>query len=306
MKFDDFKPMLTCPVDIDNVGKYLRYTMEVKLDGVRCIAIKDSTGYVRMYTRSGKELHHKLDHIANQLQCIPGMWVLDGELGYVMSTFAIGATTPTAIDFNATMRVIGSDPVEARRKQQVNIAHGLGPIKFIVFDVLQVGNYRINTVIQKLRRDQLETLLERGTDLYDVILSYQWPRWDETIYNNIVQSGGEGVMLKNPEAPYHIGKRRANSWYKVKAYDTFDGVIVGWDPGKGKYEGAIGALVIQDSTGTCVHVSGMNDNDRQHMTDNFERLYHNRHVEVKHFGRVGESKDGYRHPQYLRMRPDLD
>lgn len=312
MKFDDYKPMLACPVDIDNVGKYGNYTMEVKLDGVRCIAIKDPTGHVSLWTRSGKELTHKLDHICAQLRTVRGHFVLDGELGYCMDFLADDKhklAWPSSIDFNATMRVLGSGPEEARLKQTVKREIGWPNIKFFVFDILQKGNYPAYRLKQSERREGLRDLLENlgpDTGLMDIQMTDEWPAWDDNIYTQIVNAGGEGVMLKNPDAIYYPGKRKANTWYKVKAFDTVDCKIVGALPGQGKYEGQIGALVVEDPTGWRINVSGMNDWQRNEMSTHLNTQYLNKMCEVRFFGKVGEAKDGYRHPQFLRMRPDLD
>jgi ATP-dependent DNA ligase len=312
MTFDDYKPMLACPVDIDKVDKYSNYTMEVKLDGVRCIAIKDPTGHVGLWTRSGKELTHKLEHICAQLRTIRGHFVIDGELGYCTEFLADDKhdlAWPSSIDFNATMRVLGSDPPQAKLKQAVNQELGMPRIKFFVFDILQKGNYPAYRLKQSERREGLRDLLENLSPeegLLDVEMTPEWPSWDESLYTAIVSNGGEGVMLKNPDAIYYPGKRKANTWYKVKAFDTIDCKIVGAMPGQGKYEGAIGALVVEDPTGTKMNVSGMSDDVRMDMTTHLSTKYMNKMCEVRYFGKVGENKDGYRHPQYLRMRPDLD
>lgn len=307
---DQYLPMLACALNIDKVGKYAGYKMEVKLDGVRCIASRDATGKITMISRQGKEMHQKLPHLVSQLETIPGIWTIDGELGYcdTFITDGIGQARkamPVGLDFNATMRVIGSSPPEAKGKQKRNINQGMSPIKYIVFDILHKGNYSLIATHQLERWRELGLLLKRSDDLYDIEQSTIMPGWDEAFYFQLVSVGGEGVMLKNPIAPYYPNKRRANTWYKVKASEEFDGVIIGYDKGQGKYEGAIGALVVRDSTGREVRVSGMTDSVRWSMTENFENYMH-KHVEIKHFGRIGENKDGYRHPQFVRMRPDLD
>src|SRR4051812_42415456 len=302
MNFDDYKPQLACPVDIDKVGKYENYTMEVKLDGVRCIAIKDPTGHVSLWTRSGKELTHKLDHICAQLRTVRGHFVLDGELGYCTDFYTPPGypelITPALIDFNATMRILGSGPEEARLKQTVKREIGCPNIKFFVFDILQKGNYPAYRLSQKDRREGLRDLLENlgpDTGLMDIQKTDEWPHWDESLYTAIVEAGGEGVMLKNPDAIYYPGKRKANTWYKVKAFDTVDCKIVGYEPGQGKYEGQIGALVVEDPTGTRIKVSGMTDEKRLDMSNRLAEKYAGRMCEIRYFGKVGEAKDGYRH-----------
>lgn len=298
----EFSPMLAAPVSLDKLSKYDNYTMEVKLDGVRCLAVKEPNGRLTMWTRQGNEISDKLPYLRNQLKSIVGAFVLDGELGYVLRD---ENNAPYAIDFNKTMRVIGSSPDVAWDKQMGD--HPTRRIKFTVFDILQKGNWPTWRDSQYNRRLSLVDLVESlaRDDTPDIEITYSWDTFEGSTYERILSLGGEGVMLKNPEAQYHMGKRRANTWYKVKGFDTIDCKIVNYDPGKGKYTGQVGALVVTDPQGNEIRVSGMNDQARHDMTQHFEN-YNNKMIEVKYFGKVGINQDGYRHPQFLRMRPDLD
>jgi DNA ligase-1 len=114
--------------------------------------------------------------------------------------------------------------------------------------------------------------------------------------------GGEGVMLKNPDGHYMPGHRGANGWYKLKKFDTLDAYIVGFDPGEGKYEGLIGAIVWETVDGMQGRCSGMTDDQRIHMTAHAAIIVRERKViEVKYFGLTAGTP---RHPQFLRYRPD--
>ena len=46
-------------------------------------------------------------------------------------------------------------------------------------------------------------------------------------YNNIVENGGEGVIIKDPESSYEF--KRTKKWLKIKPVYTFDGVIKGYE-----------------------------------------------------------------------------
>lgn len=297
-------PMLACPLDIGKVTKYSNYTMEVKLDGVRCVAVK-SGDEVLLYTRSGKDLTAKLPHIVEQLKLCSDDFTLDGELGYInqWATRPVDQETftayPLSLDFNATMRVLGSGVDEALRKQFRSACHE--KIQFVVFDYVSAGTPI--TLPQELRRHSLEDFMW-NQELRDLWISTSWERFDDGIYNFIVEQGGEGVMLKNPRAEYYPGKRKANTWYKLKKFDTIDAKIVGYDQGEGKYASLIGALVAVDDEGREIRISGMTDAVRLDMTCNFARSYNGKMVEIKYFGKIGSG--GYRHPQFLRMRPDKD
>jgi DNA ligase-1 len=72
--------------------------------------------------------------------------------------------------------------------------------------------------------------------------------------------GGEGLIIRNPAAVYEI-KRTANL-LKFKSCEDAEGVLVGYTAGSGKYEGMIGALVL-DFNGKRLELSGMTDDERQ-------------------------------------------
>lgn len=82
----------------------------------------------------------------------------------------------------------------------------------------------------------------------------------------IVSKGGEGVMLRDPDAPYYRSKNsgdRKGYLIKYKKTKTCDLRIVGWNEGKGKYEGMIGSFICEDDAQTVrVSVAGIDDATR--------------------------------------------
>ena len=79
-------------------------------------------------------------------------------------------------------------------------------------------------------------------------------------YKSIVDNGGEGIMLRNPNARYEF--RRSPNLLKVKPENTMTAEVIAHQPGEGKYVGMLGALVckagnIQFEVGT-----GFTDADR--------------------------------------------
>ena len=65
--------------------------------------------------------------------------------------------------------------------------------------------------------------------------------------NQIVQAGGEGLMLHRGAALYK-GERNGDL-LKFKPYLDADAKVVGWVPGKGKYDGQLGALMVETPQG---------------------------------------------------------
>ncbi|WP_345668144.1 DNA ligase [Wohlfahrtiimonas larvae] len=80
--------------------------------------------------------------------------------------------------------------------------------------------------------------------------------------NQVVAMKGEGLMLHHEDALY--GSGRVNHLLKVKQYDEDKGRVIGYKPGKGKYKGMVGALIIELKDGSIVNVgSGLTDEMRK-------------------------------------------
>lgn len=91
------------------------------------------------------------------------------------------------------------------------------------------------------------------------------------------------------------------NWRKVKGEETYDLKVVGFTEGRRKYEGQIGALVLESSNSRRVKCSGMTDDERVHMTLK-QAWWIGRIVEVKCQGRG--SAGGLAHPRFVRVRED--
>ena len=74
----------------------------------------------------------------------------------------------------------------------------------------------------------------------------------------IVRAGGEGLMLHRADAPYITG--RNDALLKLKPLDDAEATVLGYVPGKGKYEGKIGALRVETAEGKRFQIgSGFTD-----------------------------------------------
>lgn len=83
----------------------------------------------------------------------------------------------------------------------------------------------------------------------------------ETCYQEAIEEGYEGVMIKDPASKYENG--RSYAWMKVKPTHSKDLKVVGTFEGQGKYEGICGGLVVSHE-GTLVRVgSGLSDYQRR-------------------------------------------
>ena len=74
----------------------------------------------------------------------------------------------------------------------------------------------------------------------------------------IEQKGGEGLVVRDPNAPY-INKRTSKA-LKIKTFQDAECKVLGYTKGKGKYKDAIGAIRCQLDNGTRFKIgTGLSD-----------------------------------------------
>ena len=117
------------------------------------------------------------------------------------------------------------------------------------------------------------------------------------VHDEIAALGGEGVMLREPGSAYE--HRRSSRLLKVKMFDDNEARITGYEAGKGKHAGRLGAYEAVLTTGPHKGKSftvgtGMSDEERE------RPLRIGTIITVKH---QGYSDSGHpRFPSFLRVR----
>ncbi len=82
-----------------------------------------------------------------------------------------------------------------------------------------------------------------------------------TLLAQTVRAGGEGLMLHRGASDYRGD--RSDDLLKLKQHLDAEATVVGHAPGHGKYEGRLGALIVQTPTGLRFKLgSGLRDADR--------------------------------------------
>lgn len=261
-----------------------------KLDGVRRVLVKEN-GVCRFYSRSGHE-DTGLIEILEEAKCLPNNFVYDGEL------LAKGAFVDSIAQRQATNSL-------------ANMKGNKTGLTFNVFDMVPVKDFyngvcNISALHRKIRLaatfndDSLERIDEEWAqricafgmykDLKHIaavpILGMVKNLTEVTpIVEAIWKRGGEGVMLNVASAPYEI--KRSKQLLKVKHTEEHVLEVVDFLEGSGKYEDALGAIVV-NYKGSFVGVgSGFTDHQRQLIWNNKSKFL-GRKVEVETFG---ESKN---------------
>lgn len=267
--------------------------IEVKLDGVRVLTVVFPDGNVIQYSRNGKELTN-FQTIKDQFSKIPvkETMVFDGE---VMSS-----------SFQDLMK-------QVHRKENAKTEDAI----LHLFDVIPLekfisGKYNLvqkertawlnqwylehqNTLlnVRVLNHGMIDLNTERGQNLFKM-------------YNkSAVENGYEGIMIKDPLAPYEC--KRTKNWLKLKPFIEVSLEVQDVEEGTGRNEGRLGALVCRGSEdGKDISVSvgsGFSDSDR----DEFYRdrsLVIGQIVEIR-ADAITKNQDGtysLRFPRFLRFR----
>lgn len=97
---------------------------------------------------------------------------------------------------------------------------------------------------------QRQALLKQLVADVDQAWLQQVPQWQlasqaqlQAQLQQLTAQGAEGLMLRRANAPYRSG--RSDDLIKLKTVDDAEAVVVGYVPGRGKYQGMTGALVVQ-------------------------------------------------------------
>lgn len=79
----------------------------------------------------------------------------------------------------------------------------------------------------------------------------------------VVDGGGEGLMLHRADAPYLTG--RSDALLKLKPWQDDEGIVVAHLPGQGRFAGMLGALELRLRNGRRLRLgTGFTDEERRH------------------------------------------
>lgn len=186
-----------------------RYLVSEKYDGIRAIW-KDQ----QLRTRSGKQINAP----AWFTEKLPNVW-LDGELWYKRGEFEFVAST-----------VSKHTPIDSQWQH----------IKYMVFDApnnaqpfgQRARNY--TTLINELKLSHIQPVTQFRVSSTAALMD---------LLNQYTAKGAEGLMLQKEQALF-IGGRNSNL-LKLKQYMDAEATVIKHLPGKGKYKGKMGALLVE-------------------------------------------------------------
>lgn len=257
-----------------------------KLDGVRRMLIKEN-GQCRFYSRSGHE-DTGLIEIIEEAKYLPNNYMYDGELlakgtfkdsiaqRQATNSIANSSGTKTGLIFNIFDMVplddfyAGSCTIPANDRK-IRLAATFNDDSLALIDDNWAKRQCAFGMYKELKSIAAVPILGKVNSLAEA----------EHIVEEIWARGGEGIMLNTANGPYEI--KRSKHLLKVKHTEEYILPVVDILEGTGKYEDAMGAIVV-DYKGSKVGVgSGFTDDQRFDIWENPEK-YIGRKAEIETFG----------------------
>ena len=217
---------------------------------------------------------------------------------------------------------MGKDWNESQSIVKTQDAHpDIDNLKFHAFDLvtLKDWNAKKSTIPQETRKNMLKYFLTTVRVPHVVYVEHKLVSSADDIqkeFKRQLKAGYEGIMLKDPDAPYAF--KKSKFWLKYKPFFEADLVVTGAVEGRGKHVGRLGALEVQGIArfnGKDVRVesevgTGFDDATREQLWKEHLKFDY-KTAESGLYGRVVEvefqevTEDGaLRFPSFRRMRDD--
>lgn len=283
------------PDELENAWLSLNRVAEEKLDGARYVLHLLDKGN-RLFSRrksvtDGKRIEKSdnVPHLRDMKHSLVGT-VLDGEI-----------TAGFNSKSNDVTRIMGSNSLRAAEVQEAQ-----GVVVYKVFDILRHKGRDLRNLPYRERYKILQQVVaELGKDF--IVLPRRAVLNKKDFFESIMAEGGEGVILKDLDAPYEEGVR-SMGWAKVKREKNWNVVCMGFTKGKNAFADTFGAIkfgMYSDDgelkeVGQC---SGLSLELRRMVNANREGylgcVFEVKGQEMTEGGRI-------RHPRFKEWRLDVD
>jgi DNA ligase-1 len=234
---------------------------EYKYDGVRA-QVHRHRGEVRIYSRRLEDITASFPDVAEPLQRQGEDLIIDGEI----VPFSAGRPLP----FQLLQRRL-------RRMENFEEAARNAPVVYFAFDLLLKGPREMVKQPLVNRKKELARIVE-GTPVQMAESTMVRTATEvEKTFRKSRDLGYEGLVVKDPQSVYIMGKR-GSGWVKLKEeLDTVDAVIVAAEYGHGKRVGVISDYTFAVRDGDSLKTigkaySGLTDSEIEEMTRRLKEI----------------------------------
>ena len=209
------------------------------------------------------------------------------------------------------LKDLKKDIIEFKKRYEIDINNIKNDIYYVIWDIIPRKNYEkgIDETHLIKRRKKLEQFFNNNTKLSNEKSKIKLVNYIVTnnlheiavFLYDILQKGGEGVIVKQPDAEFKTTK---SNQMKIKMEVTCDLKIVGFLPGKkgSKFENTLGSLIVKSKDGKVItQPAGISEELRDEIWNNKEKFL-GKIVEVKANG-ITKAKDK---EEYALLHPSLN
>jgi len=133
-------------------------------------------------------------------------------------------------------------------------------VRYMVFDLPD----HAGTFDERLHR-LLESIQSIDAPYLELIVQFRVSSHEELMaeMHRVVAGGGEGLMLRRADSRNRAG--RSDDLLKVKPHQDAEAVVIAHLPGKGKFQGMLGSLLVETPAGRRFRLgTGFTDAQRRH------------------------------------------
>ncbi|MFA5944635.1 MAG: ATP-dependent DNA ligase [Candidatus Thermoplasmatota archaeon] len=215
-----------------------RVRMEYKYDGLRIQVHVPKKGKARLFSRRLENLTAQFpDVVAAVEKHFPGRdCIVEGEA--------------VALDEDGRLRPFQDISRRRGRKTDLEEMAKEIPVTLFLFDLIALDGESTMALSYEERRAKLESIVPaHGPVRLSTMVEARDAEGMESFFDQAVTDGAEGIMCKDPRAPYKAGSR-GFAWIKFKTdytealVDTMDLVAIGAFHGRGRRAGWYGALLM--------------------------------------------------------------
>ncbi|WP_394221638.1 DNA ligase [Alteromonas gracilis] len=270
------------------------YWVSEKLDGIRA-----RWNGTELHTRNGNKIFAPAWFTANWPKA-----TIDGELwigrGEFELTASIVLSKLTHVEPYALTSTLSTSVASSESHPDINVAEQnasskrWAKVRFMAFDMPMEGvpfDERLNAL------NSLDEATPNST--FAVISQFKLLSIDalEAKLEQITKEGGEGLMLHHGKAMYTPG--RSNKLLKIKRFEDAEARVLAHLPGKGRFKGMMGSLLVETQDGIQFKLgTGFSEDERQ------SPPVIGSWVTFKFYGVTKNGKP--RFASYLRTRPSDD
>ncbi|OAO78591.1 RNA ligase family protein [Anoxybacillus flavithermus] len=274
--------------EVDKI-KGKKFVLTEKLDGCRCLLFVENSN-IKAFSRQGQPILGLVDIFREAKLLLDGVY--DGEL-----LIANADEYKDRDVLQETLKIVRKDTDKRN-------------VIFHVFDYITHDDFKNGK--SKLTYDKRREFIENNIDK-----NLKWIKIVPALYIgsdlNVISDmlaklesqGKEGLMLNTLDGKYQC--KRTDVLLKIKSMNTMDCKIIGFEEGTGKYEGMLGALLLDYKGYELRCGSGFTDEDRKEIWNNKEK-YLGKIAEIQYF-RESRNQDGglsVSFPVFICIRHDKD